>query len=251
LSCFLEDEDGRSTMWVVKLPEPRRPMAVIAEALGSLLVELAEIRTPAAGALSLPLEPLRLSQEDASLRLDEAIQQHPGASAFCSEFIPNAVEHTEGMESRRQPKQLLALFVVDAFMWHFDRTRKTPNILWDERDMIAIDHGRALFEFEAIAESGASLRDGAEHYSDNWSEHVFFKYLRRQFHLGCLRRADISTTTALLCKCLTGQFNADMVAWLELLSATRHQEEVTCFLAQRVAAVDSLTEEIANVLASS
>jgi hypothetical protein len=41
-----------------------------------------------------------------------------------------------------------------------------------------------------------------------------------------------------------------MVLWLEALSAGHLQDEIAYFLSKRVAAIESLTEEIANVLAS-
>jgi hypothetical protein len=225
-------------------------MALVAEAMGSLLVELVGLHTPAAGVLTLPAVPLKLGQNDECLRLDEAIQTHPGEPAYCNQFVRNAIEHTPGMECRQQPLKLLALFVVDAFMWHFDRTAKTPNILWDEHVLIAIDHGRALFEMELIDESGASRHDPAEHRAENWPAHVMFEYLRNQFVQDRLRPEQISAISKRLQECLTGQFMLEVTSWLAVLTATRFQNEVAYFLKKRVAAIDSLTREISHVLAN-
>jgi hypothetical protein len=152
LACLLENDDGQVQGWVVKLPEKRRAMALAAEAVGSLLVDLVDVRTPETGYLVLPKAQFGFGGDEWN-RLDAAIAEFGGQPAFCSRFHPKAVEHTRGMQARQQPLTMLALFVVDAFMWHFDRSERVPNVLWDAEGLVAFDHGRAFFELEAVDES--------------------------------------------------------------------------------------------------
>jgi hypothetical protein len=251
LTCLLEDEDGTSLDWVVKLPDKRRPMALVAEAVGSLLVTLAGVRTPEAGYLVLPAAPLNLSKAEEWLRMDEAIREFGGQPAFCSRFNKKAVEHTRGMESRQQPVTLLALFLVDAFMWHFDRTERTPNVLWDEAGLIAIDHGRALYEVEAIDESGISRHEPRELREENWQSHVAFRYLRRQFDQGRLVPSDVSGITERLQNgCLMGRFRKELDDWIEVLAGTHFRQDIAYFIARRLDVINSLNENATHVLAS-
>jgi len=251
LACLLEGEDGSSHYWVVKLPEKRRPMALVAEAVGSILVELVGVRTPEVGCLVLPATPLNVSQGDEWMRLDEAIREFGGQRAFCSRFNSTAVEHTRGMESRQQPETMLALFVVDAFMWHFDRTEKTPNVLWDEDGLIAIDHGRALFELEAVDESGCSQHGPVELRDENWPAHVAFRYLRRQFDQARLVPGNVSAITRRLqAACLAGRVQKDLADWLNILAATHFYDDIAYFVSKRVDTINNLTDRIIHVLAS-
>jgi hypothetical protein len=251
LTCLLEGEDGSSLDWVVKLPEKRRPMALLAEAVGALLVELVEVRTPEVGCMVLPAEPMNLSQTEEWVRLDDAIREFGGRPTFCSRFSQKAVEHTRGMESRQQPGMMLSLFVADAFMWHFDRTEQTPNLLWDDAGLVAIDHGRAFYELEAIDESGLSRHEPSEHREENWPSHVAFRYLRRQFDQGRLVPKDISAiTTRLHDGCLTGRFQKELSSWVETLDATHFQDDIAYFLSKRINAINSLNDRVTHVLAS-
>ncbi len=251
LVCLLEGEDGKSQDWVVKLPERRRPLALAAEAVGALLVELAGVRTPDAGYLVLPEEPLGLGQNDEWCRLDEALETFGGHTAFCSRYIGSAHDHTPGMESRQQPEMMLALFVLDAFMWHFDRTDKTPNLLWDAEGLIAIDHGRALFQLEAVEESGASLHDPRAIRDENWPSHLAFKYLRRQFGQGRLAPGSVLPVLEQIQRgCLAGRFEQELVRWLDVLAATHFQRDIAYFVTTRAAHINSLNDRIVHVLAS-
>src|SRR5690606_1892330 len=49
------------------------------------------------------------------------------------------------------------VFVLDQFIQHDDRRRENPNLLWYQRELVAIDHGHAFTGIHNSGATGAAL----------------------------------------------------------------------------------------------
>ena len=130
--------------------------------------------------MRLPARPVFDDGSPASARLNEAIRRTPGAVAFCCRHIPDAIDHAAGGFGRQPLKPILQLLLADIFMWNWDRSVTTPNLLWSAQGMVPIDHGRAFYGIELIDESGCPRFSSDDPLTDRWAEHLAFGWLAAQ-----------------------------------------------------------------------
>jgi len=163
LLALLEDESGPAGTWVIKpqhvtsMSDPRGPLSVLAELASAEVCSWAAIPTPAIALARFPPTAIadQIRRSVAHLpkpEQDEIVQIYEinrGQLAFCSRFLPDAVNVERGtFRSIRRRACLeetgVALFFVDAYLVHDDRRIENPNVMWHRDRLVAIDHGAAF-----------------------------------------------------------------------------------------------------------
>lgn len=250
LLCRLEEPSGTTSLWVVKLPSSKRPDAAPAEIAASRLLPAFGLSGVQIGVARLP-DPELLDSFDATTdegaRLRAAIKTDTQRLCFASRFI-DAVEHVDGAFRQRAAEDALRLFFFDAFIWHADRTRNTPNILWKAGNMVPIDHARAFHAIEAIDESGLSKFDYANCRSDQWSQHVALRYLRKQWKKGAISvgSCDIIATEVQFVG--LSALQKLVTDWPEQLDSATFKDDLRRFIKARFALLPTLIQEISYAL---
>ena len=250
LLCRLEEPSGRTDLWVVKLPSLKRPETAAAEIAAHRLLGPFGLCGLEIGLVALPSREHEAVFDDSTEEgqaLRKAVRDSECRSCFASRYVI-AVEHVDGMFRQRSPDEVLRLFFFDAFIWHADRTHKTPNILWLAGRMIPIDHARAFHGIEEIDETGLPTSDYCETHRERWADHAALGYLRSQWQKGTLSPQNcdqiVSEIQAFGVKSLQELVNS----WPDSLPSATFRSDLRRFVKARFNLLPALAQEISDAL---
>lgn len=167
--------------WVVKAAK-QRPSAMLVELACSELCAHFGILTPAVGVAVFGVDVPDYDDSEVGRAARRTHEEHRGELAFCSRHLEGATRLTTDNLKWSRPgvaEQALRLFLFDAFVWHGDRSTRTPNALWFHRQIVAIDHGRAMFNLESTDDVGLGPDFSATLSQERWDEHIVFRRLCR------------------------------------------------------------------------
>ncbi len=176
-----------SGTWVVKVAR-KRPSAMLVELVCAELCAHFGILTPAVGVARFGETTPDYDDSVVGRAARSTHEEYRGELAFCSRHLEGTTRLSVDNLKWSRPdivEQALRLFLFDAFVWHGDRSTTFPNALWLHRQIIAIDHGRAMYGVEATDESGLGPNFSGQHAQDRWGDHVAFRRIRRAW-----RKAD-------------------------------------------------------------
>ncbi|MEO7034256.1 MAG: HipA family kinase [Polyangiaceae bacterium] len=174
--------------WVVKVAK-QRPSTVLIELASSELCAHFGIYTPEVAIARLSSDVAEYDNTAVGQAALLMHQQHRGEFAFCSRHLEGSVTATPGTlryPRAGQDEQLLRLFLFDALLWHSDRTRLNPNALWLHRDLVAIDHGRAMHNLEGTDDAGLGPDFSQHQGQEAWPRHIAFSPLAKRLKKGQL-----------------------------------------------------------------
>jgi hypothetical protein len=180
---FQMERDGvPDGLWVVKAKD-KRPSVLLVEMASSDFCAHSGLRTPEIAFARFPSALREYDTTSSGLAAKRMHEANRGELVFCSRFLGGATKlMPENLKWPRgdQDEHAILLFVLDAFLWHHDRTTQNPNALWHDGKLVAIDHGRAMFRIEETDETGLGL-DFSQTRTDDWSRHIVFESLRRRW----------------------------------------------------------------------
>lgn len=185
LLCLLESDSGNSE-WVVKTPSMYNGMTtpLLRELIGSDVVAYGGLRTPRAGLLRIPHEPLPTDDSPDGLYARQIFERDAGKLAFCSSYVQApAVNRTVFVHRGRMNENVLAdavrLYAIDMFLWHGDRTVDNPNCLRLQNRLLPIDHDRVLSRVGTIDATGCGPDLDEEQPHESRHRHVSRELVRK------------------------------------------------------------------------
>jgi hypothetical protein len=186
----LEAADRPAGLWVVKapcsFPVAGGGPALLRELAGADLCAWG-VLTPAIGLVRFPQTPAPTDGTEQGLAAARIYQMDAGRLAFCSRYMDSAVRlegddsrlAKPGPSSKAMDRDAILLFALDAYLWHYDRTKQNPNALaWQDR-IVAIDHDRAFHRIEAVDEAGLTPDYTELPDLDALRDHVAFPLVRQ------------------------------------------------------------------------
>ncbi len=184
----MELDGGAGGAWVVKVAD-KRPSALLVELACSDLCAHFGIWTPEVAVARFPEDVFDYDDSEVGRAARAMHQRNRNELVFCSRHLGGATKITP--ENLRWPlkgqdEQMLFIFLFDALFWHSDRSVENPNALWHRRNIVAIDHGRAMFGIEQIDESGVGPDFTKTLTQHAWEDHVVFSTLANRWRAGKL-----------------------------------------------------------------
>jgi hypothetical protein len=184
---FQMEQGGKAGgAWVVKAAK-RRPSAMLVELACSELCAHFGILTPAVGVALFDDDMPDYDDSEVGRAARRTHEEHRGDMAFCSRHLEGATRLTPDNLKWSRPgvaEQALRLFLFDVLVWHGDRSTTTPNALWFHRQIVAIDHGRAMYNLESTDDAGLGPDLSLTLSQDRWDEHIAFRRLCRAWKKG-------------------------------------------------------------------
>jgi hypothetical protein len=144
-----------------------------------------------------------------------------------------------------QDEQAILLFLFDAFVWHADRTTENPNALWHENKIVAIDHGRAMYNIEATDESGLGPDFSLHRTSELWPRHIAFDFLRKRWGKPGIARGVEAFSRAV--QDLVPVISAISRSWPADLDKGGMRDEIIRFLTARRLVYADLEKKVRDV----
>lgn len=261
LLCALETENGEPDgNWVVKpqvsvtMGNRRSTLAILSELASADMCARVGIMTPEVGLMTFPTD---ISDEDLAGMPQEARDSfvaNRGLLAFCSRHLEGALDLNP--EAFRNAKYLLQtlrrvgplVMLLDAYLWHDDRTVANPNALLWQWEIVAIDHGSA-FSTLGQPRSGAALAAMTVIPEKRIKAHVFYGPLheRRRDNL------DFDSFSSRVSSLQDHQIEAMYESWpVELdeptVSNTSTRAELREFLRSRRSVVTDVVDAVKRVV---
>jgi hypothetical protein len=177
----MEGEDGPAGDWIVK-PSGRHPhgtLALLRELAGASMAAWLGLLVPAVTLTQMPQAPSPLG----SSLTDRCLHEHAGQFAFCSRYLQVSRFEQEALLGAAATEALvregLLLLMLDALLWHYDRTPSNPNALLWRGHLTAIDHDTAFRDIGAVDEdSGLGVDFGGLSFREtSWGSHFAWPLL--------------------------------------------------------------------------